>query len=189
MSPDWEYRYFSFDPAWGEGEQVVSMRNGSGDDWSITFTAAGIYVRGFDHESALSPFAQQPPGLAPGLLDGLPEVLRGAAEEPAFTMEDLPLVTVALWRLSGDRFWSFGAPPARPDGDDGGTWLFGQLDGRPETYRAFASEYYERDLDIRVIGHVFDDEPLTMELASAINPEVDLAAVADEVADMGYPLA
>ena len=189
MSPDWEYRWFSFDAAWGEGEQVASMRNGSGDDWSITFTAAGTYVRGFDHESALSPFAQTPQGLAPGVLDGLPDVLRGAAEEPAFTMADLPLVTVALWRLARDPFWSFGAAHPRPDGDDGGTWLFEQLDGRPETYRAFAAEYYERDLDVRAVGRVFDQEPLTAELASVIDPDVDLGAVADEVAAMGYPLA
>lgn len=168
---------------------MASMRNGSGDDWSITFTAAGTYVRGFDHESALTPFAQQPQGVAPGLLDGMPDVLRGAAEEPASTLEDLPLVTVALWRLSGDRFWSFGAPPDRLDGDDGGTWVFEQLDGRPETYRAFAAEYYERDVDVRVIGRVFDHEPLTPELASAIDPDVAHAAIADEVAAMGYPLA
>ena len=189
MSPDWEFRWFSFDAAWGDGEQLASMRNGSGDEWSVTFTSAGTYVRGFDHESALSPFAQEPQGLAPGLLDGLPEVLRPAAEEPAFTMADLPLVTVALWRLAGDRFWAFGAPPARSDGDDGGTWLFEQLDGRAETYRAFAAEYYEQDLDVRAIGRVFDGEPLTGELVSAINPGTDLADIADEVAAMGHPLA
>ncbi|MFP5369913.1 MAG: hypothetical protein ACLGI3_04090 [Actinomycetes bacterium] len=104
MSPDREFRWFSFDAAWGDGEQVASMRNGSGDEWSITFSGAGTYVRGFDHESALSPFAQEPQGLAPGLLEGLPEVLRASAEEPAFTMADLPLVTVALWRLAGEGF-------------------------------------------------------------------------------------
>jgi hypothetical protein len=109
----------SYDAAWGPGEQLASMRNGSGDEWSVTFTAAGTYLRGFDHESALNPFAQQPPGLAPGLLDRLPATLRGAADESAFTLEDLPLVTLALWRLSGEGYWSFGDGSVGPDGDDG----------------------------------------------------------------------
>ena len=189
MSLEWEYRYYSFDAAWGEGMQLASMRNGSGDDWSITWTAAGTFVRGFDHESARSPFAQQPPGLAPGLLDGLPPALREAADEPAFTMEDVPLVTVAFWRLAGEPAWSYGDVLPAPDGDDGGTWLFDGLDGRPETYRDFAAAYYEREIPAEAVARVVAGEPLTPHLARALNPDVSLADIADEVAATGYPLA
>ncbi|MFE4802065.1 hypothetical protein ACFRFL_45945 [Streptomyces sp. NPDC056708] len=34
-----------------DGEEMASMRNGSGDEYSIVFSAAGAYVRGFDHET------------------------------------------------------------------------------------------------------------------------------------------
>lgn len=37
------------------GEQMASMRNGSGDAYSIVFSPAGAFIRGFDHESAMSP--------------------------------------------------------------------------------------------------------------------------------------
>ena len=188
LSPEWELRYFSFDAAWAHDEEMASMRNGQGDDWSITFMPAGTYVRGFDHESALSPYAQRPQRLAPGLLDGLPDALRPAADEPAFTMDDVPSTTVALWRLTGDGFWSFGSPPSGPDGDDGGTWLFAELDGKPGTYRAFAAEYYERDVGLDVIRRVFAHEPLTAELMAAVNPEITWEEVADEVSATGYPV-
>jgi hypothetical protein len=47
-------RYHSF-AAWGEGRELASMRNGSGDEYAIVFSADGAYVRGFDHESLMSP--------------------------------------------------------------------------------------------------------------------------------------
>ncbi len=34
MSPDWQYRYYSFDAAWGDDAMMASMRNGQGDDRS-----------------------------------------------------------------------------------------------------------------------------------------------------------
>jgi len=35
MSPEWAYRYYSFDSKWGEGEMMASMRDGSGDEYFI----------------------------------------------------------------------------------------------------------------------------------------------------------
>ncbi|QFZ72233.1 hypothetical protein GFH48_02255 [Streptomyces fagopyri] len=45
-------RRYSMNAGWAEGEEMASTRNGSGDEYSIVFSAAGVYVRGFDHESA-----------------------------------------------------------------------------------------------------------------------------------------
>ena len=33
MSPEWQYRYYSFDPRWSKDVTLASMRNGSGDDF------------------------------------------------------------------------------------------------------------------------------------------------------------
>jgi hypothetical protein len=111
-----------------------------------------------DHESPLSPFIQTPPALWPGLLTGLPAALEVVADEPAFTLVDVPMVTVALWRLTGDDQWHHGQiayPQAwehqhqDPDGSD---WLFVQLDGRAESYLRYASNYFGRDLPPRSCG-------------------------------------
>lgn len=63
MSAEREYRCFSFDAQFGPGQALASMRNGSGDEYSITFTGDGAFLRGFDHESPLSAFVQTPPAL------------------------------------------------------------------------------------------------------------------------------
>ncbi|MFJ9743779.1 hypothetical protein ACIRS4_37680, partial [Streptomyces sp. NPDC101166] len=74
LSPEWESRYYSFDSTWGEGEEVASMRNGSGDDWFIVFSGAGVYGRGFDHEAPN----------APDVLQAVPSVFEIYVTEPAF---------------------------------------------------------------------------------------------------------
>ena len=40
MSPTWEFRYYSFNSRWWEGEMMASMRNGSGDHRFALLTAA-----------------------------------------------------------------------------------------------------------------------------------------------------
>jgi hypothetical protein len=37
LSPEWKYRYYSFNSKWGPGEMMASMRNGTGDDYFILF--------------------------------------------------------------------------------------------------------------------------------------------------------
>src|SRR5580765_5691707 len=76
MEPRAVMRYFTYEPAWGSSTELASMRNGSGDEYSIMFSSAGAYVRGFDHESSLSPWGQSPPAIVPGLVDGVPDAFR-----------------------------------------------------------------------------------------------------------------
>jgi hypothetical protein len=52
LSPEWEYRHYSFDAHWAEGETMASMRNGSGDEWFALFCPAGAVLKGLAHESA-----------------------------------------------------------------------------------------------------------------------------------------
>ena len=123
----------------------------------------------------------------PGLLRGLPRALRGAVDEPASALNGVPSLTLALWRLPADAAWSHGTatrPVEGPD-DDGGTFLLDQLDGQPDSYAAFAADYYEVDPpDLPAIAHVLAHRPLTESVVRALNPDRDLH---DELAAIGYP--
>lgn len=190
LCPDWELRYFSFDPAWATDEQMASMRNGSGDEYSIVFTPSGVYIRGFDHESPLSPWAQQPPQVVLGLTERVPPSLRLQVAEPAFTLGDIPAITVCLWRESSSPVWHYGAPvDPGLDGEDGGaSWLFQELDGNPSSYVSFAAEYFEVELEPADVEAIFRHTPLQSELVERLNGEADLSLVYDEVSALGYPV-
>ena len=146
LSPRRDFRYFTFDALWKDEEELASMHNGSCDEYSIVFAPEGAFIRGFYHESEMSPFGQRPPTVWPGVVDQVPPELQRFVTEPSFSNNSVPLATVCLWRLGDDNKWRHGdvTLPTGEEDPDGADWLFGQLDGRPESYRDYALEYFER---------------------------------------------
>lgn len=188
MSPDWESRYFSFDSRWGPAEEMASMRNGSGDAYSIVFSPAGAFFRGFDHESVMSPYRSGQ--LWPGLVATVPAVFAGSLHQPAFSNQDGVLeATVCLWRRHDDDRWQTGDIEL-PDGDDpdGAEWLFETLlDGTGIAYQRFAEDYYEITVSEDAVAEIFALDPLTDELVQRLNPDVRVAGLAEDLAEIGYP--
>ncbi len=197
LSPEWDARFHSYDARWdvGRGEQMASMRDGMGSDYAIVFSAAGAYVRGFDHESLMSPWARMDvPVVWPGVLDDVPEVFRPYVTEPAFCAPDgVPVVTCCLWRRTdADPAWRTGRSigfPTEGDGDpDGAEVLFELLvDRSPEAYARWASEYYETPVDVAAVRHVLAGLPLTPEVAAVLNPDLPFTGLADDLEEIGYP--
>ncbi|MFF4631562.1 hypothetical protein [Streptomyces griseorubiginosus] len=190
LSPEWGDRYHSFDAHWSEGEALASMRNGSGDEYSVVFSAAGVFVRGFDHESPMSPYAEDGPW--PGVLDEVPEVFKACVEEPAFCDDGMPRVTACIWREVGDDGWRTGAidfPDGHTDDPDGADYLFQLLvDRSPEAFQEWAEDYYEVPVDLDAVRHVMSLRPLTEDVVRALNPDIGLADLADDIAQIGYPM-
>ncbi|MER5830980.1 hypothetical protein ABT116_09110 [Streptomyces sp. NPDC002130] len=189
LRPEWESRRHSFDDHWSETESMASMRSGSGDEYSIVFSPAGVYVRGFDHESPMSPYAEDGPW--PGVLDEVPEVFRRYVEEPAFCDEDgMPLVTACVWQEAGDDGWKAGTidfPESATEDPDGAGYLFQLLvDRSPEAFQRWAEDYYEVPVDLDAVRHVFSSSPLTEAVVRALNPEIVLADLAEDIAEIGY---
>lgn len=192
ISGDEDDAYFSYDPEWGPGEEVALMDNGSGDDYAIVFTPDGVFGCGFDHESRMSPACDEEREPWPGLVDGIPEVFQPQVREPAFSMgEDGALrATAVFWRETGDTQWRAGKvefPEGKPDAD-GADYLFELIvAGTPEAYRDFAEDYYETDLPLEAVRHVWSLLPLTQAVVDALNPGLPLEAVTPRLARAGYP--
>ncbi|MEU3650444.1 hypothetical protein AB0E59_44285 [Lentzea sp. NPDC034063] len=190
LSPDSDDRHHLYDTAWAPGEELASMRDGAGNEYAVVFTAAGAYVRGFDHESPMSPYATDDEKAWPGVLDSVPEVFRACVEEPAFSDElGMPFVTVCLWREHSGTAWRHGDIDFPGDGDDGADWLFALLtDGTPEAFQDWAQSYYEMPVDLGAVRHFYAGLPLTEDVVTALNPATTLAAVTDQVAATGHPI-
>ncbi|MEU0804022.1 hypothetical protein [Streptomyces sp. NPDC005970] len=188
LSPDGE-RYYSFSATWSPTEEIASMRNGSGDEFDVVFSPAGTYVRGFDHESPMSPYVDD--GLWPGVVDSVPDVFRGHVLEPAFGDDGVPRVTACMWREAASDRWQTGEihfPEGYAD-PDGADWLFQLLtDPTPEAFQRFAEDYYETAVDIDAVRHVYELRPLNGQTVRALNSTVSLSAVAAAAAGIGFPV-
>jgi hypothetical protein len=183
MSPDWEYRLYSFDSAWGPGEEMGSMRDGCGDHWFALFTARGAALHGLAHESAMyridSPW--------PGIWESLPATLDDFRAEPAF---DTANSTYCIWRRRDDDRWHRGEIEFPAAGDpDGSEDHLAILDGLPATYHAAAEDYFEVTLPLAAVEKVYAHRPLTPELVASLNPDADFAAIEMEAKEIGYPEA
>lgn len=185
MSPDWEYRYYSFNSKWSKGEMMASMRDGSGDDYFILFNSQGAIIKGFAHESPMSPFASEPPKVWRGLLDSVPTEFQDFLTEPAFSMEE---TTFCVWRKYSDSFWQVGNidyPEGEdPDGSEDLLWI---LEDNPEHYQYFATEYYEQDVPLSAVKHIYEHKPLTDDIISQLNSEISKDELRDDVKEIGYP--
>lgn len=186
LSPEWEYRYFSFNRRWLSGEQMGSMRNGQGDHYFALFNSAGCWLKGFDHEAPMSPFASDPPKIAGGVLDGVPAEFQACLTEPAFVVDE---TTFCVWRGHSDRAWQRGSVtfPAGEEDPDGSAGLLQYLDGRPQTYHDWATEYYERDVPLAAIRSIYAHKPVNQSLVTELNAEVALSELNDDVDEIGYP--
>jgi hypothetical protein len=202
LCEDWESRYYSFNSHWDVATkaQMASMRNGSGDEVYILFSAAGVAIKGFAHEAFMSPFrkgaqleVQHGLELVPGILTGFPDVLASFLEEPSFQMEE---TTFVVWRLATDNAWRIGAIawPSSAElrehgvGPDGSEALLSPYEGKPEDYVAFAHAYFEKTITVEDAAHVLALRPLDESILERLGSERSLEELREDLGEIGYPL-
>ena len=190
MSLDWESRFYSFNSKWSEGEMMASMRDGSGDDYIILFNSHGAIIKGFGHESTMSPFVDEPPKVWRGVLDSVPNEFSDFLNEPAFSIES---TTFCIWRRYSDSTWQVGdivypeGEDPEEDDPDGSEYLLSILDGKTETYQDFAAEYFEKDIPLAAIQHIYEYKPLTDSVISKLNNEVSKSDLQNDIEEIGFP--
>jgi len=184
LCPEWECRYYSYNSRWGEGEEMASMRNGSGDDWFLLFDAQGAALKGFAHEYPLAGEA----AFVARMQQVVPAVFASFLREPAFSMET---ASFCLWRRHSDAAWSvvtLAGQRASPE-EDGSAALLDLLDGRPESYREWAMDYYEREIAADAVRAIYEHQELSVELVETLNGELSLSEVTMDAIEIGYPQA
>lgn len=179
ISPEWEYRYYSFNSAWGDGEMMGSMRNGSGDDLFVLFSAAGAFVKGFSHEQ----WEEFPVDEA---YREVPACFAEAVSEPAFSPEQ---VTLCCWYAEVRGVWEEAAIPPFDSEENGSADMLSEIDGDATKYVEFAKEYHEIAVDEEAVRSIYLHAPMTVELAKSVNAEIDYGALISDLEEIGYPIA
>ena len=184
LSPTWEYRYYSFNAHWAAQQALASMQNGQGDNYLAWFNPHGLVLKGFAHESTMSPYRAHPPQLWPGILDGFSSQFSSFLSEPAFVLEE---TTFCVWRTSESGNWQSGSIqfPGGQD-PDGSARLLKLLDSKPQHYQQWAEAYYERSVDLPSVIHIYEQKPLSNQVVTALNPSLSFEDLASELTEIGY---
>ena len=179
--------YYYFDCRWAKNQQVGQMTDGSGDDFHAYFNRHGCFLKGFAHESTMSPYQHNPKSVWPGVLEDVPPVFDSALNEPAFSMED---TTYAIWRQNADNQWSCGNIefPEHPY-RDGSEEMLSILDGQPNSYVEWATEYYETEIETQPVEHIYQHLPANNDIVKSLNPDATLGKLNNRFVQIGYPIA
>ncbi len=176
-SPDWEYRYYSYNPSWGENEELLEMRDGEGDQMLVLFRPEGCVINGFLHEYDQPAKAQVTDGLPAAFADFM-------AGEPVASIG----TTFCLWYTPAGG-WQTGTVANEDDGSEDMLAIF---DNQPATYAEWATEYYLDETDRRpiapaAVAPVYQHEVLTKKMALALNEELeDWTMLATDLQEIGY---
>jgi hypothetical protein len=214
ISEDWELRYYSYNRFWSEGrqEEFFQMRDGSGDEFQILFSPAGCVINGLAHESGMSKWIEKEVE-AKSLREKLSGIFGGrkkVREQVIWkgVVDSLPAefhdfifgepvksigTTFCIWRKTDDAQWNIGNIDfPKDDYGDGSADLLYILDNDPQTYRAWALDYYDETfedhkLKLESVKHVYDHKPISRKLAQQINPGIeDFEALKKELDEIGY---
>jgi len=88
------------------------------------------------------------------------------------------------WEPGGPR--RCGTPPK--ESSDGSDWLLDpMLEGTPTAYSEIARDCFEIGPDPVVVSAIFDLEPIALEQARALNPDLTADRFLAEIEHSGYP--
>jgi hypothetical protein len=179
-------RYHTYQPNRLPGVDVGMLDHGSGDEVVCFFDARhGCLLKGFDHESPMSPHARDEFRVWPGVLDEVPKGLLALLEAEEFRREE---TTFCIWRSKEDKHWWQGDVD-EPDEGEWSAHLLGHAFLDAESYLDWAREYYNRkDIPAVPVAAVFELCQADEAGVRAINSRVDLDMVRNELAKMGVTL-
>lgn len=170
LSPEWEYRYYSFNSVWNKDEMMASMRDGQGSNFFALFNNSGLMIKGFDNYLGRKSVDE--------VYRKVPLELKNFLQEPAFTID---LVTFCVWNTNKHWVSSINYQPAELD-------LLKVLTFGPEGYWEWAKNYYEIEIPLIDICNIFKFEPLTQEAVRRINPNAELTDIVEDIKEINYPI-
>jgi hypothetical protein len=188
LCPEFDLRYSSFNSNWGDEKSLATMRDGSGNEYFTYFNKHGVIIKGFDHESEMTPFANDEMKIWKGVLDEVPKEFEVFLQDESFESE---YTTFCLWQLDSEGVWETGQIEYPEDDEtaDGSDWLLFLLDGKPETYCDWAKDYYEEDINCDAVKNIYFHEPLTEELVKTLNHKRIFAELEQDIEEINYPIS
>ncbi|MBY6915768.1 MULTISPECIES: hypothetical protein [Clostridium] len=164
---------------------VAKVDNGAGDHLYCIFSADGVIIKGFDHESDLSPYANEENNIAKGIYDQVPNKLLNLLDDDTMEKDD---VTFCIWQNSDETEWKQGniiLPKNCNKNEDGGkSFLLDYIFENEENWFEWATSYYGIDKNtFSYVESIYKGEPITEKIVQGINSERDYNEVKQEISE------
>ena len=162
------------------------ISNGSGDHLYVIFSPDGVIIKGFDHESCLSPYQNEEEQTLETIYTGVPEKLLALLDEETERND----VTFCIWQLPDETTWhqnnielpDYCFDPDRIQPEDGGqAFLMSYIFSGAEEWFEWASIYYELQEEAwDAAALLYETGEITRSMVMDLNPERDYDTIIDE---------
>ncbi|MDR0270579.1 hypothetical protein [Paenibacillus sp.] len=178
---DW-LRYHYYVQTWNDDVSMAKIDDGSGNHFIILFSSKGTIIKGFDHESELSPYAQDEHEVWPGIYEFVPHGLLSLLDDEAVEKND---VTFCVWHEHNDVRWQTGKVKIPKEADDGFGFFLNTICHTPKDFVEFAEDYFEITPLMDIVEKIYKHFPITVEMIRLLNPESDSEEVLRELESSG----
>ena len=184
-------RLVSYDYDKSKQCEIFRISNGSGDHLYAIFSAQGAVIKGFDHESCLSPYQNEEEQTAASIYANVPaDLLRLLDDE---TEKDD--VTFCIWQHPGETVWhqndielpDFCFDPDRTQPEDGGqAFLMSYIFSNAEEWFEWASIYYELQEEAwDAAALLYETGEIPRSMVMDLNPARDYDTIIEECEGSG----
>jgi hypothetical protein len=179
LSPDWEYRYYSFDATWGEGENMASMRGSDGEHYFALFREDNVIIKGLELGFPLLHKRIQDFNVELGIDHLLPAKFCDFFSQPAFIPEE---TSFCIWNIKQEKWKSL------MELCENELKCLECILGGAVAYAKWAMEYYEVELNPEELESIFQGEPLTQSQCMKLNPKLNWNDFSKEAKELGASL-
>lgn len=179
-------RVYTWNPNWDEKSSLAVVDNGGGDTMHIVFSKDGCIIKGFDHESELSPHAQEEFEVWKGIYEDVPKVLLNLLDDEAIEQDD---VTFCIWQDNNNKQWQKGKVEIPEGCSDGSDYMLSRIFSA-EDYIDWSKDYWgrEEELSIEDVEKIFNHQPITEEMIKKLNADRNIKAAMEELKKINYPV-
>jgi hypothetical protein len=178
MCQEWEFRYFSYQSDWADCEEFCEIRNSSGDHTLILFREDGCVINGYSNMHG-EPNKEKTTANLPPIFN---EFIFG---EPVNTIG----TTFCLW-TTDSKAWESGNEVDFEDESEAFLFIF---DGKPETYVAWATDYFDGDfqesgIPLETVKAIYEGKTLTKTMVLSLVEDLeDWEQLIADLAEIDYP--
>ena len=169
MSPEWEYRYYSFNNSWDTNQQMTSMRDGSRTEYYILFEGNNCGIKIWDKKvnEECKKFVSKNKNSENSFIFYF-------IREPAFYTDDSGFL--AFWDHDQNKWKSYGKDE---------NYLLHIFSDPQNEYIRFSKEYYEKNIPDELISNLFSSESIDRNTILKINDELVIKEFIKDAEEIG----
>lgn len=170
--------------------ELFHLDAAAGDNLYLLFSKDGIIVRGFDHESELSPYNKESFEPVKGIYENAPAALLDSLRKMIIYEEDFDEVTFCAWNLVDSTNWFMGKPESNRK--DSGIWL-GDLEQErllsPKDWCVeVGAQVFGLDIHEDIVEDIFNHQPIEPKTISQLNPDRNVNSALADLISLQYPV-